>query len=162
MTYENFAKMKLQTNSNKNLNFIEDLPLTPYSGWKGQTFQPLIGQILRSRNILYTQWTDFHRKPKKLDFEQQICLFKGHEVFRLVSPIFRQNIYVGAFEELPKDSTPVDFFNPDDKQFPFLKDVPFLEASLAPGDCLYVPAFYYVQSRSLGSTGAHHVGDPVL
>ena len=33
---------------------------------------------------------------------------------------------------------------------------------MEPGDCLYVPAFFYIQSRSLGSTGKYQSGDPVL
>ena len=79
-----------------------------------------------------------------------------------MSPIYRQNIYVGAFEELKPDQTPVDFFYLDTDRFPFIADVPFLEATLTPGDCIYVPAFFYVWSRSLGATGLYSSGDPVL
>ena len=78
---------------------------------------------------------------------------KGTEQFKLVSPIYRQNIYVGAFEELKKDETPLDFFDVNYKAYPFAKDVVFLDATLYPGDCLYVPAFFYYQSKTLGSIG---------
>ena len=104
----------------------------------------LLNQILRQRNKLWTQWTDFERKPKKAIYEQHICVLKGHEEFVIVSPIFRQNLYVGALEELDPTDTPLDFFNPDYRQFPFAKDVNFLHAKLKAGDCMYVPAYFYV------------------
>ena len=50
---------------------------------------PLIGNLLRTRNKFYTQWQPFNRRPKKLINENMICVVKGKEEFRLVSPIFR-------------------------------------------------------------------------
>lgn len=35
----------------------------------------------------------------------------GREQIKLVSPIFRPNIYVGVYSELQKDDSPVDLFN---------------------------------------------------
>jgi hypothetical protein len=61
-----------------------------------------------------------------------------------VSPIYRQNIYVGLFDNLKPDETPVDFFDPDFENFPFAKKVKFVEAILDTGDCMYVPAYYYL------------------
>lgn len=84
-------------------------------------------------------------------YEQHICVLKGHEEFAIVSPIYRQNIYVGALEELDPVDTPVDFFEPNPKLYPFTRDVNFLKAKLKAGDCMYVPAFYYIQSRTLGT-----------
>jgi hypothetical protein len=46
-------------------------------------------------------------------------VLKGHEEFALVSPIYRQNIYIGALEELDPTETPIDFFNVDRKVYPF-------------------------------------------
>jgi hypothetical protein len=40
--------------------------------------------------------------------------------------------------------SPVDFFDPDYKLFPFARNVKFLEAELKAGDCMYVPAYFYV------------------
>jgi hypothetical protein len=50
--------------------------------------------------------------------EQIVCMVRGKEEFKIVSPIFRQNIYVGVFESYKNYETPVDFFNPDYKRFP--------------------------------------------
>ena len=70
-----------------------------------------IGQILRQRNTLYTNWVDFKRRPKKIVNEQYICVLKGQEEYKIVSPIFRKNIYVGVIEKFKQDETPLDFFN---------------------------------------------------
>jgi len=59
-------------------------------------------------------------------------------------------LYVGAFEELPYDQTPIDFYNLNLKRFPFVADVKFLNVILNEGDCMYIPAYFYYQSRSLG------------
>lgn len=110
----------------------------------------LLSELYRPRNRLFTQWTDFRRVPVRNEFEQHVCVVRGTEEYRLVSPIFRQNIYVGAFEELAPDETPINFFKPDYKNFPFAKHVVFLNLTLHAGDCLYIPAYYYSQSRTVG------------
>lgn len=110
----------------------------------------LLSELYRPRNRLFTQWTDFKRVPVRNEYEQHICVVRGTEEYKLVSPIYRQNIYVGAFEELGPDETPINFFKPDIKYFPFSKDVPFLSVTLHAGDCLYIPAYYYSQSRTVG------------
>jgi hypothetical protein len=85
----------------------------------------------------------------KLIYERYICVLKGKEQFKLVSPIYRGNIYVGAFDKLKKHETPVNFFDVDSERFPYAQLVNFLTATLNAGDCMYVPAFYYIQSRTL-------------
>lgn len=93
-------------------------------------------------------WSDFQRKPKKQFYESVICVVKGQEEFRVVSPIFRKNIYVGVNETLAKYETPINFFNPNVKKYPWTRVVNFLGATLNAGDCMYVPAYYYVQSKT--------------
>ena len=73
-----------------------------------------------------TLWKDFKRKPVKTPFEQYICVIKGAEVFKMASPIYRKNIYVGTFEHLKYDETPVDFFNSHhNRQYPLATQVNF-------------------------------------
>ena len=98
------------------------------------------------KNKLYTQWSDYERIPKKLLHEQHICVLKGKENFKLVSPIFRKNIYAGVNEEYDKNYTPINFFNLDKKQYPLVELARIINATLNAGDCLYVPAYYYIQS----------------
>jgi hypothetical protein len=44
-----------------------------------------------------------------------MCVVRGEETFRVVSPVYKQNIYTGVFDEYGQDSSPVDLFNPDYK-----------------------------------------------
>ena len=110
--------------------------------------------FLQPRTHTLTIWSNFNRTTKKLFFENQICVYSGNETFRMVSPIFRKNIYVGVFEKLPPTASPIDFFNIDYDHFPFAKQVNFLEVTLEAGDCLYVPAYYYIQSKTVGLQGS--------
>ena len=70
-----------------------------------------------------------------------------------MSPIFRKDIYVGVFGHLPKYDSPLDFFDPDYNRFPQAMKNIFIPAVLEAGDCIYVPAYYYVQSRTLPVNG---------
>lgn len=42
----------------------------------------------------------------------------------------------------------MDFFKPDYVKFWQAKPVKFIDVELGAGDCLYVPAFYYTQSKT--------------
>ena len=66
-------------------------------------------------------WDNFKRRPKKVEFEQHICLISGSESFKMCSPIFRKNIYVGVLQKLKSDVSPLDFFDIDYNHFPFAK-----------------------------------------
>ena len=75
-------------------------------------------------------------------------MIAGQEEFKMVSPIFRQNLYVGVFDKYKNHETPINFFDVDEKRYPHTKDINFVNATLNAGDCLYVPAYYYIQSRT--------------
>ena len=72
----------------------------------------------------------------------------------MVSPIYKKNIYVGVFESFWPDDSPVDFFRVNHDKYPLAKTVNFLDTTLEAGDCLYVPAYFYVQSKTVGE-GIH-------
>mmetsp|Transcript_9315 Transcript_9315/g.14089 ORF Transcript_9315/g.14089 Transcript_9315/m.14089 type:complete len:125 (-) Transcript_9315:43-417(-) len=61
-------------------------------------------------------------------------------------------------DSMHPESTPIDFFEPNERLYPFTKTVSFINATLEAGDCMYVPAFYYVQSRTLEAEGVD--GEP--
>lgn len=69
---------------------------------------------------------------------------KGIEKISLVSPIFRDNLYVGEVPGLRKDDTPLNFFDLNREKYPLLTQINFLDAILEAGDCVYVPAYFYV------------------
>ncbi|MFN9898843.1 MAG: cupin-like domain-containing protein [bacterium] len=76
-------------------------------------------------------------------------MIKGKEHFKLVSPIFRKNIYAGVLEKYNTQFSPLDFFKIDYNMYPFAKQVKFIDAVLEAGDCIYIPAYYYIQSQTL-------------
>lgn len=101
--------------------------------------------ILQPTSKLYTQWRHFEgRKATRLEYEQHLCVYQGTETFRLVSPIYRKNLYVNVYHEEHNNTTPIDFFNVDYKSYPLAGQFNFLEVTLKAGDCMYVPAYYYV------------------
>ena len=84
------------------------------------------------------------------DRERYYCVVKGEEDFKLVSPVFKQNIYSGVIEELQPNETPIDFFDAkvDTNKYPLYAEAKVLSVTLKPGQCLFAPAFYFVQSQS--------------
>ena len=96
----------------------------------------------------FTQWKNFKRKPEKLLYESHICVVRGTETFRFASPIFRKHLYVGSYPHLKRDESPLDFFHLSEKDYPTAREVTFITVKLAAGDCMFVPAFYYIQSKT--------------
>lgn len=145
--YSDFIKDKAKLPYHQSQLFIEDLNLATYYKLNDkQLFDPpsLLKDFLRARPSLFTQWQNFQRMPKKLWNENYICVLYGKERFRMVSPIYRENIYVGLYEQLDQDETPVDFFNLRFDLFPMAQAARFLDVTLKEGDCMYVPAYYYI------------------
>jgi len=91
------------------------------------------------------------------EYESLYCVMEGTEHFRTVSPIFRDNLYVGHFENWPPHEATFSFFS-DRKDTLYLADkAVYLDAILNKGDCLYVPAYFYTESKTL-SEGKGEVG----
>ena len=45
--------------------------------------------------------------------ERLICIIEGSEIFRMVSAIFKPNMYSGIYEDLDPFKTPIDLFETD-------------------------------------------------
>jgi len=58
-------------------------------------------------------WSDFKRKPVFNHHENIVCLISGSETFRLVSAIYKQNMYSGVYEDLDPLDTPINLFETD-------------------------------------------------
>ena len=56
---------------------------------------------------------DFKRKPVFNDRERLVCLLNGKETFRMVSSIFKQNMYSGVFVDMDPLETPINLFETD-------------------------------------------------
>ena len=110
-----------------------------------------ISKVLRARHTGLTVWPDFAntngqavRRPEVRDRERYVCVVKGSEEFRLVSPVYKQNIYSGVLEELSPNETPLDFFRQvNETRFPLFQEAKVLSVEVPQGSCLFIPAFYW-------------------
>lgn len=91
-----------------------------------------------------TIWKNFIRKTEFKDRERYICVVAGKEEFKMVSPLYKQNIYSGVIDSLAPADTPVDFFNPDYNEYPLMKYALIMSAVVEKGSCIFVPAFYWL------------------
>lgn len=93
-------------------------------------------------------------KARQQGYESYYCVTKGIERFKFVSPIFKQNMYSGVREEIAPNKSPVDLFHDDMKQqfekFPLLKETVVHDVTLRSGECLYIPAWWWMQSKTVG------------
>ena len=92
-------------------------------------------------------------------FDQFLCVVDGTAMIRMVPHINRQEMYVGESYsfyhpnrqeekqlDLKPNESPVNLFNPDFNTYPNLKFVnKVYKETLNPGDCIYVPSFYFYQ-----------------
>ncbi|CDW89807.1 UNKNOWN [Stylonychia lemnae] len=109
-----------------------------------------LSKILRNRLTGMTMWAPFVRKPEYKDKERYVCVIKGSEQFRMVSPVYKHEIYSGVLEELDPEITPLNFFQRvNTTKFPLYERAKVLNIIVDEGDCLFVPAFYWVQSHTV-------------
>jgi hypothetical protein len=75
-----------------------------------------------------------------------MCVVKGEEHVRVASPIYKKNLYVNTVEKhgLKQEDSPLNFFDFNVNKYPAAKYVKFLDAKLGAGDCMYIPAFFYI------------------
>ena len=76
---------------------------------------PYIAKFLKMQSIGLTLWDSFKRHPKFNHKERVVCMIHGSERFRLVSAIFKQNMYSGIFDDLDPLWTPINLFETDPK-----------------------------------------------
>ena len=106
-----------------------------------------ITKVLRNRLTGLTIQPNYVRKPEYKERERYYCVINGREEFRIVSPIFKQNIYSGVLEEYAPSETPLDFFNVVNRtQYPLFEDAKVLSAVLTKGMCIFIPSYYWMQS----------------
>jgi len=111
--YKNFTIVSNRMDPTKYMHYIQDLNLMPYQLWNhDQMYGDIVlHKMLNFRSRTLTLWQgDFTRQPRMYPFENLFCLIEGTELFRVVSPIFRDNLYVGHFENWPPHEAPFSFF----------------------------------------------------
>jgi len=74
--------------------------------------------------------------------ENMMCVFVGYKNFTIVAPHERIYVYAG-YNGVPENYSPVEFVDPDYSLWPEFKKAHVRTVHIAPGDCLYMPAYYW-------------------
>jgi len=123
--------------------YVQNAMITSHK-MMGDYVRPSFSKFMRIRNQGFTMWKPFQRKPSFSKQERIFCVITGKEEFAVVSPADKQHIYSGVFDDLPPYESPVNFFGTDYGRYPLLKEARIHKHGLEPGDCFYVPAFYWL------------------
>lgn len=86
-------------------------------------------------------------KPHTDAMENMMCVYAGYKNFTIVSQYDRKHIYAGE-NGLPDNYSPVEFVAPDYERFPDFKNARVKTVQIMPGDCLFLPAYYWHQVGS--------------
>lgn len=80
--------------------------------------------------------------PHTDTMENMMCLFEGYKNITLVSPYDRKFVYAGN-NDLPSNYSPVEFVNTDYTKWPLFRYGRVKTVQILPGDCLYIPAYWW-------------------
>jgi hypothetical protein len=113
---------------------------------------PLLHKFLRLQKTSLSIWPPIQHVTKSVLGETFMCVLDGSEEFRLMSPVFKQNLYSGVYDDLKPTDVPQDInlFHVNKDKYPLLAEAePYiLKAWLQAGDCIYIPAYYFMQTST--------------
>lgn len=118
-----------------NQNLVKDIKVPEF-----------LSRYLRLQKIGLTMWGEFERRPTFNLKERVVCMVQGKETFRMVSSIFKQNMYSGVFEELGPLETPINLFEKDPmriRRYQLMKVQDIFEVQVEQGGCLFIPSYYW-------------------
>ena len=130
---------------------------------------PIMDSVFELKKVTYWHGFGTLTKPHTDSMENMMCVFEGYKNFTIVPPHHREYVYAG-FNGLPDNYSPVEFVDPDYEKYPLFKKAYVRTVHIAPGDCLYVPSYYWHQvgsspGVSIGIAtwyGAHHSSTEVI
>lgn len=84
---------------------------------------PYLHSFLRLQRTTLTIWPQINRKPRQVVTENFMCLLSGVEEFKMISGVFKQNLYSGVYDDLMPGEIPedIDFFSPIQDKYPLLQ-----------------------------------------
>ena len=67
----------------------------------------------------------FERVPNVREKERFICVLSGTEQFKIVSPVFRQNLYQQVYDSLHPSEIPddINLFQIDEDRYPLMAEI---------------------------------------
>mmetsp|Transcript_18128 Transcript_18128/g.25136 ORF Transcript_18128/g.25136 Transcript_18128/m.25136 type:complete len:245 (-) Transcript_18128:62-796(-) len=96
-----------------------------------------------------TYWHGFGTltRPHTDAMENMMCVYRGYKNFTIVPQTDREFIYPG-FNGLPGNYSPMEFVAPDFENWPKFMQARIKTVHIAPGDCLFLPSYYWHQVGS--------------
>ena len=107
----------------------------------------LMNELLDIDLITYWHGYGTLTRPHTDAMENMMCVFAGYKNFTIVSQYDRKFIYAGELG-LPDNYSPVEFVMPDYEKWPLLKEARIKTVQILPGDCLFLPAYFWHQVGS--------------
>ena len=147
----------------KDIIFIEDQDIGARVRELRDDYQKpdILDTILRHQATKLTSWPAFERKVLQDDGERVFCSIQGSMRIALVSPVFQQNLYNGVFDDLDPEDVPheIDLFHMEElfEEYPLLEEANeyILTGEINKGDCLYVPALFWMQTENISTMSSH-------
>jgi hypothetical protein len=119
-----------------------------------------MSKILKLAGTKLSIWNSvFTRRPRfNANREMYVCVVLGCEQFRLASVVYRQNLYSGGkdYGELEPHEIPFSLFDLQDRkeEYPLVEEARILESKeLGAGQCIFIPSFYYYESKTIPQNG---------
>lgn len=103
---------------------------------------PIMDALFKLKKITYWHGYGTLTKPHTDAMENMMCVFEGYKNFTIVSPMDRIYVYPG-YNGLPNNYSPIEFVDPDYSKYPLFKYARAKTVHIAPGDCLYLPAYWW-------------------
>lgn len=145
MTYGEFLDKFKEENKTYHYYYSFDDP--PGSLKDDYELPELMSSLLDISKVTYWHGHGTITRPHTDAMENMMCVFEGYKIFYIVAAYDRQHIYCGD-GGIPDNYSPIEFFDPDYEKYPDFKNAHVLKARIEPGDCLFVPAYWFHQVES--------------
>jgi jumonji domain-containing protein 7 len=103
---------------------------------------PMMDGLFELKKVTYWHGHGTHTKPHTDAMENMMCVFEGYKNFTIVPPHDRDYVYPG-YNGLPNNYSPIEFLTPDLEKYPNFAKARVRTVHIAPGDCLYMPAYWW-------------------
>jgi hypothetical protein len=103
---------------------------------------PIMDALFFLKKVTYWHGYGTLTKPHTDAMENMMCVMEGYKNFTIVSPLDRAYVYAG-YNGLPNNYSPIEFVDPDYEAYPLFKKARVSTVHIAPGDCLYMPAYWW-------------------
>lgn len=140
MTFNEF--LDAFKDENRTYHYYYSFAEPPGNLAKDMELPPIMDSLFDIEKITYWHGFGTQTRAHTDAMENMMCVYEGYKNFTMVAPMDRKYLYTGT-EGVPDNYSPVEFVQPDYFKHPLFKNARVKMAHILPGDCLYVPAYYW-------------------